>query len=177
MPMPVVLFVCTGNTCRSAMAEGLARKIAVDRGWELEVFSAGLAAWPGAPATEEAIRAAAELGADIKEHRARHLEPELVEKADLILTMTAAHKKAVMDRFPAAREKTFTLMEYVAEPSAEESPEEERTGGTWSSPPGDIPDPVGGPLEVYRTCAARLKDLVERALDKFMQHKQDFMDL
>ncbi|MGB9661850.1 MAG: low molecular weight protein arginine phosphatase [Moorellaceae bacterium] len=166
--MPVVLFVCTGNTCRSAMAEGLARKIAGDRGWELEVFSAGLAAWPGAPATEEAIRAAAELGADIKEHRARHLESELVEKADLILTMTAAHKKAVMDRFPAAREKTFTLMEYVAEPSAEESPEEER---------GDIPDPVGGPLEVYRTCAARLKDLVERALDKFVQHKQDFMDL
>lgn len=148
--MAAILFVCTGNTCRSIMAEGLAKKMAKDKGWDLEIFSAGVVAWPGAPATEEAIKAVAELEADISGHRARSLDLDLVEKADLILTMTEAHKRQIIDRFPQAREKTFTLTEYA------------------TSCPGDIPDPIGGPLEVYQACVAQLKGLIEQALDKFM---------
>ncbi|MBE3580182.1 MAG: low molecular weight protein arginine phosphatase [Thermoanaerobacteraceae bacterium] len=146
--MPAILFVCTGNTCRSSMAEGLAKKIAREKGWTGEIWSAGVAAWPGAPATDEAIRAAAEWEVDISQHRARPLDAELVDKADLILTMAEHHKRQILDRFPRAAGKVFTLAEYAA------------------SEEGDIPDPIGYPLEAYRACAARLKELIEKALDR-----------
>lgn len=151
--MSVILFVCTGNTCRSSIAEGLGKKLAQEKGIEVEIISAGVAAWPGAPATWEAIQAAAELGVDLKEHRARSLETELIEKADLILTMEERHKSIILARFPKAEGKTFTLREYV-------------TGS-----PGDISDPIGEPLETYRTCALELRDLIEQALDRFRQKK------
>ncbi|MFZ5641332.1 MAG: low molecular weight protein arginine phosphatase, partial [Bacillota bacterium] len=85
-----ILFVCTGNTCRSIMAEALARQwaetFAPDRG--LNFISAGLAAWPDQPASHQAVETLRETGVDITLHRARQVSAELVQKADLILTMT-----------------------------------------------------------------------------------------
>lgn len=113
--MRTLLLVCTGNTCRSSMAEALARQYLEEkkRKAELQVISAGLAAVEGAPATPEAIQAAGELGADLRGHRARHLTPELVEQADLILTMTREHKQEILRRMPQARGKVYTLKEFA----------------------------------------------------------------
>lgn len=149
MDAKTIVFVCTGNTCRSPMAAGLARHILDgdgDRG--TLVLSAGVHALPGVPATEEAVEALAEEGIDISRHRARRLTPELAEQASLILTMTGSHKSEVLRVAPRAESKTFTLTEY--------------TGLS-----GDLTDPLGQPLAVYRDYASRLRVLVTLALKRF----------
>ena len=113
-----ILFVCTGNTCRSSMAGAIARDLVQKKGWSEEqvmVLSAGLAAVPGAPAAPEAVKAMEEQGLDLKEHRARSITPQLVEEADLILAMTRDHKRRLLAQFPQHRSKIYTLAEYAGE--------------------------------------------------------------
>ncbi len=128
-----VLFVCTGNTCRSPMAEGIfnnSRKNAV-------AVSAGF--MPGGNTAEEnAVKAAAELGVDIKNHISRQLTNELLENSDIILTMTDAHKKSLPQAFNAK-----TLAEFASES-------------------GNIADPYGCGIEVYRQTAKQIKELIEK---------------
>jgi protein-tyrosine-phosphatase len=144
-----ILFVCTGNTCRSSMAGAVANKLLEDRhNLQNIVFeSAGVAAIEGEPASREAIAAMAELGIDLERHRAVLLTPEAVRQAGLVLTMTAAHRQYIHKLVPSQADKVFTLAEYARSD-------------------GDVPDPFGQPLEAYRDCARKLVDLIGKVLDR-----------
>jgi len=150
--MKRVLFVCTGNTCRSSMAEGLFRKMVKERGKEkeIEVDSCGIAAIAGMPATPQAVKVMKDIGVDISSHRAKNLSEELL-KADLILTMTKSHKDYIVDKFPYAKGRVFVLAEFA---------EDEGDEGV------DIADPYGGDEETYRRVAQALEEKLEKVLEK-----------
>jgi len=137
-----LLFVCTGNTCRSPMAEGLLKHLlGPDRGWEIS--SAGVCAVNGLPANPCAVEALRELGLDLSGHRSRHLSPELIDEADLLVTMTGGHRRAITAIAPESAGKVFLLKSFgVAQCAA------------------DIYDPVGENLDVYR----RVRDEIDAAL-------------
>ncbi|MCL5780995.1 protein tyrosine phosphatase [Desulforamulus profundi] len=143
-----VLFVCTGNTCRSSMAEALARTMALEmeiRG--LRFISAGTLACPGEKATNQAVEALAMQGIELSHHRTTLLTPELVKEADLVLTMTESHRRQILNLLPDAEGKVFTL-------------------GGYAGVPGDISDPYGSSVENYCRCAGELKALIGRVLKK-----------
>lgn len=145
-----VLFVCTGNTCRSPMAEALARKEIERRGWRhVLVGSAGIAAHPGSPASEMAAEAAAAIGLDLSTHRSRVIDPDLIEWADLILAMSPSHIGIIEEL--GGRDKAALLGDFVAG--------EEGAGDPVS-------DPFGGDLGVYRATLRELGRLVGKALDR-----------
>ena len=134
-----VLFVCTGNTCRSPLAEVLCKRLLADRlgcpAGELEnrgfvVRSAGVMAFPGEAASEGAVIAAAEFGAALAEHRSRPVNPELLASATHVFAMTRGHLGVLAYRFPNVG-----------------PPPEPLADGF------DIPDPIGGELDEYRACA------------------------
>jgi len=144
-----LLFVCTGNTCRSPIAEGIARHELVRRGVHgVVVGSAGTSAWEGAPASDGSLLVALEHGIDLGVHEARMLTPSLVEQSDLILTMGPSHLERVQTLGGGARAQllsTFASQGAVATP---------------------VSDPFGGDLDVYRHTFAELHTLVSAALDR-----------
>lgn len=143
--MQRILFVCTGNTCRSPMAEAMFR---VKAGEKLEIRSAGMAAFDGQQASEYARQVLTQRGIN-HDHRAQRLNDALINWADLVLTMTKGHKSAIAQIFPNAMQKVYTLKEYAG------------SGGS-----ADIADPFGGPLEEYQKCAAEIDDALEKLYEK-----------
>jgi protein-tyrosine phosphatase len=146
-----IVFVCTGNTCRSPMAEGifkwrLAQRLGCgidelpDRGFV--VFSAGIAAMANDPATSESIDAMRDLGIDLTSHRSRPAMAEEIGRADDVIAMTRSHLITLVSRYPVL-------------------------GGTLrllGGPDGDLDDPIGGSADVYRACAATIRHHVDRLL-------------
>lgn len=143
-----LLFVCSGNTCRSALAEALARKIAARRGVDdLNVSSAGTNAWDNSPASDEALLVGMERGLDLTGHRARKLTPTMVSEADLIFVMTPGHLEPV--RAMGGRGKAHVIDEYAS-------------GVTNQG----ISDPFGGDLETYRQTADTLEEELEKLFNR-----------
>ncbi len=137
-----VLFVCTGNTCRSPMAEGLARHLIArgllggDRRWQIQ--SAGARASLGSPATPEAIDAMRRLDVDISTHRSQPLTTQLIDWAAVIIGMSQSHLDQVLELDPGARGKVRRL-----------------------DPEGDIEDPIGQSQDVYDETAREIKRLLQ----------------
>ena len=142
--MKTVLFICTGNVCRSPMAEGIFRQ-AVRRRGDYQVLSAGLGAAGGQPPSAHAVQGVKELGIDISSLRSRMLTAELVQKADYIFAMTHSHLDTLVMLYPEAAEKTFLLREFDESLDSFEK---------------DISDPIGGSYAVYLNC----RDQIEQGI-------------
>ena len=149
-PQFTLLFVCSGNTCRSPLAEAVARREAERRGIgaHLRVLSAGTGAFPGSPASEGSATVASRHGLDLEAHRSSLLTPELAAEADLVLGMAPGH--VLRARALAPEVPVELLGSYAA--GGEGGPE--------------VPDPFGAPVEVYEETYRVIEELVAGALDR-----------
>ena len=143
-----VLFVCTGNTCRSVLAHYLLERAAARRGFGWQVRSCGIAADPFFPIPDAVRRILAVRGIDVH-HQPRVLSPELVKWADVVLAMTAQHLASLRERFPESGSKTHLLRAYAGLDDA------------------DIEDPIGMPEDAYREAAETIGAALERILDRY----------
>jgi protein-tyrosine-phosphatase len=149
-PRRSVLFVCTGNTCRSPLAEALCRRMLADRlGCDpgelaargFAVASAGVMAYPGDAASPPGVDVAAEMRADLTAHRSRMVHPDLLAAATDVIAMTRGHLMALRAAFPGVGPEPVLLCDG-----------------------DDLPDPIGGGADEYRACARQIADNLDRFL-------------
>jgi protein-tyrosine-phosphatase len=153
LPRKTVLVVCYGNICRSPMAEGFLNKMLQnknDKTMEIQVLSAGIHAFGGSP-TGETIEVMRAEGIDISGYRSKQLTKELVETADLILTMKKEYKDLIVSRYPESKHKVFTLKEFAGE-----------------TEDLDIADPYSEGMKAYEACAKEIKQTLTNAFEKIV---------
>jgi len=141
-----ILLVCTGNTCRSPMAEGFLKRAWGMRG--IKVHSAGINTISGLKPTEFAVRAMKKYDIDISGHLSSPLTEEMIKRADLILTMESRHKEKICEISPSTKDRVFLLKEFGLGKKEE------------------IFDPIGGSLKSYRKCAMEIKGAIEGVVKK-----------
>ncbi|HQO58430.1 MAG TPA: L-threonylcarbamoyladenylate synthase, partial [Candidatus Omnitrophota bacterium] len=143
-----ILFICTGNSCRSVMAEYLLRQALQDRDG-VEIQSAGTGVFLRSPASQETMHVLARRGIDASMHVSQPVTNVLLNQADLILVMTRTHRQQILERLPAVENRVYLLGEFNDDPAVRQ------TGP-------DIPDPIGKPAEAYEGCLLFIQEAVEK---------------
>lgn len=141
-----IMFICTGNICRSAMAHAMLEKKAKEENKDIQVYSCGVYADNGDMPTDEAIETMREYGIDLKKHRATNIRNSKIEDMDIILCATIRHKNKVISIYPDLKEKVYTMKEYAGYPQNDL----------------DIEDPWGYGIEVYKKCAKEIEDCINK---------------
>jgi protein-tyrosine-phosphatase len=160
-----VLFVCTGNSCRSVMAQGLLQQKLKQMAHRLndpvEVESAGVFAIEGMSPSKETLKLLQQEGVDMTGHMAKPLNADMIRNAQLILVMEQLHLEEILRRVPDAQGKVHLLKRYGME--------ETQAGG---DPNPDIADPIGKPMEVYEVCFATIREAIERVAKRLAVSKK-----
>jgi len=145
-----ILFVCTGNSCRSVMAEGLLRHLLQKKGRnDIQVLSAGVSTIGGMEPTPETVEVMNSMGVDVSGHISQPVTPDLIRHADIIFCMEEFHKEWILSGAPDAAPKTHLLKTFQVSQSMKDA---------------NIPDPIGRPKEVYESCLMTIRDAVDRVV-------------